>query len=71
MGIKLIKADADYQAAIKVIKSLTMAEPDKQDGEKLDVMVTLIQTYEAKHFQIGLPDSIETIKLEVQRKALL
>jgi len=50
--MKLIKTDADYRAALKEIESLMMAGPDTPEGEKLDVMVTLIEAYEAKHFPI-------------------
>ena len=50
--MKPIKTDADYRAALKEIESLMMADPDTPEGEKLDVMVTLIEAYEAKHFPI-------------------
>lgn len=50
MDIKPIKTDADYQAALIAIEKLMAAELDKPQGEKLDVMVTLIEAYEAKHF---------------------
>ena len=52
MDIKPIKTDADYRAALKEIESLMMAGPDTPEGEKLDVMVTLIEAYEVKHFPI-------------------
>ena len=52
MDIKPIKTDADYRAALKEIESLMMADPDTAEGEKLDVMVTLIEAYEVKHFPI-------------------
>ena len=50
--MKQIKTEAEYQAALKEIESLMMADADKTptEGEKLDVMVTLIEAYEAKHF---------------------
>lgn len=70
MDIKPIKTDAAYQAALKEIESLMMAEPDTEDGEKLDVMVTLIQAYEAKHFPMELPNPVEAIKFEMERKGL-
>ena len=70
MDIKPIKADADYQAAIKEIESLMMAKPNTQDGEKLDVMLTLIQANEAKHFPMELPNPGEAIKFEMERKGL-
>ena len=53
--MKLIKTEADYRAALKEIESLMMAGPDTPEGEKLDVMVTLIEAYEAKHFPMEPP----------------
>ena len=53
--MKQIKTDADYQAALKEIESLMMADPDKTpiEGEKLATMVTRVEAYEAKHFPRG------------------
>jgi HTH-type transcriptional regulator/antitoxin HigA len=70
MNIKPIKTDADCRAALKEIENLMMAEPDTPDGEKLDVMVTLIEAYEAKHFPMELPDPVAAIKFEMERKGL-
>lgn len=70
MDIKPIKTDADYRAALIEIESLMMAGPDTPKGEKLDVMVTLIEAYEAKHFPMELPDPVEAIKFEMERKGL-
>ena len=50
-----VKTDADYRAALKEIESLMMAGPDTPEGEKLDVMVMLIEAYEAKHFPMEPP----------------
>ncbi len=70
MDIKPIKTDADYRAALKEIESLMMAEPDTPEGEKLDVMTTLVEAYEAKHFPMDLPDPVEALKFEMERKNL-
>jgi HTH-type transcriptional regulator/antitoxin HigA len=70
MDIKPIKTDADYRAALKEIESLMMAAPDTPEGEKLDLMVILIEAYEAKHFPMDLPDPIEAINFEMERKGL-
>jgi HTH-type transcriptional regulator/antitoxin HigA len=70
MDIRPIKTDADYQAALKEVESLTMAAADTPEGEKLDVMVTLIEAYEAQHFPLELPDPVEAIKFEMKRKGL-
>jgi HTH-type transcriptional regulator/antitoxin HigA len=70
MDIKPIKTDTDYRAALLEIESLMMAEPDSPEGDKLDVLVTLVEAYEAKHYPLDLPDPIEAIKFEMERKGL-
>jgi len=70
MDIKPIKTDADYRAALKEIESLMMADPDTPEGEKLDVMTTLVEAYEARHFPMDLPDPVEALKFEMERKNL-
>ncbi len=70
MDIKPIKTDADYREALKQIESLMMAAPDTAEGERLDVMVTLVEAYESKYHALELPDPIEAIKFEMERKGL-
>ena len=70
MDIRPIKTDADYRAALNDIENLMMAEPDTVEGEKLDFLVTLVEAYEAKHFPMDLPDPVEAIKFEMERKGL-
>lgn len=77
MEIKPIKTEADYEAVLKEIERLvdTDVEPDTPEGDRLEVLVTLVEAYEAKHHAIGLPDPIEAIKirmddLELTRKDL-
>lgn len=70
MDIKPIKTDADYRAALKEIETLMMAEPDTPEGEKLDVLVTLVEAYERKHYPLDLPDPVEAIKFEMEQKGL-
>ncbi|MCP5162389.1 MAG: transcriptional regulator [Hahellaceae bacterium] len=70
MDIRPIKTDADYRAALNDIENLMMAEPDTVEGEKLDILVTLVEAYEAKHFPMDLPDAVEAIKFEMERKGL-
>ncbi len=70
MDIKPIKTDADYHAALKEIENLMMAGLDSPEGEKLDVLVTLVEAYEAKHFPMDLPDPVAAIKFEMERKGL-
>jgi HTH-type transcriptional regulator/antitoxin HigA len=70
MDIKPIKTDADYRAALKEIGMLMVAEPDTPEGEKLDVLVTLVEAYEQKHYPLDLPDPVEAIKFEMEQKGL-
>ncbi len=70
MNIKPIKNDDDYRLALREIEELMGAELDTPSGEKLDVMATLIEAYEAKHFPLDLPDPITAIKFEMERKSL-
>ncbi len=70
MDIKPIKTDADYRMALKVIETLMDAVADTPDGEKLDVLATLVEAYESKHYPLGIPDPIEAIKFEMEQKGL-
>mgnify|MGYP001313059371 CR=1 FL=1 len=66
--IKPINTDADYQVALKEIDSLMMAAPDTEGGEKLDVVVALINAYETNRFPMDLPALVEGIKFVLERK---
>ena len=70
VDIKPIKTDADYRAVLTEIEMLMTAEPDTVEGEKLDVLVTLVEAYEKKHYPLDLPDPVEAIKFEMEQKGL-
>lgn len=70
MNIKPIKTDADYHAVLKEVESLMTAEPNTPEGEKLDILATLVEAYECKHFPLDLPDPVEAIKFEMEQKGL-
>lgn len=61
MDIKPIKTELDYQAALKEIELLMDAHPETPEGDRLDVMTTLVEAFEAKHYPIEAPDPIEAI----------
>lgn len=61
MDIKPIKTELDYQAALKEIEALMDAQPDSSEGDRLDVMTTLVEAFEVKHYPIEAPDPIEAI----------
>jgi HTH-type transcriptional regulator/antitoxin HigA len=70
MNIKPIKTKADYRAALKAIESLMMAKANTPDGERLDVLVTLVEAYERKHHPLDLPDPVEAIKFAMEQRGL-
>jgi HTH-type transcriptional regulator/antitoxin HigA len=70
MNIKPIRSETDYQAALEEIEILMTAEAETPEGEKLDVLTTLIEAYEAKHFPMDLPDPVAAIRFEMDRRGL-
>ena len=70
MEIKPIKTKADYRAALKEIEALMAAERDTPEGERLDVLVTLVEAYENKHYRFDLPDPVEAIKFRMEQKRM-
>jgi HTH-type transcriptional regulator/antitoxin HigA len=70
MNIKPIKTETDYQAALRAIDKLFDAKPDTPEGDRLDVLVTLVEAYEAKHHPVPLPDPIEAIEFHMERLGL-
>lgn len=72
MEIRPIRTEADYHAALKTISGLMESDPEigTPDGDRLDVLATLVQAYEAQHFPIDLPDPIEAIKFRMEQAGL-
>lgn len=70
MEIKPIKTKADYRAALKEIEALMRAERNSTEGERLDVLVTLVEAYENRHYRLDLPDPIEAIRFRMEQKGM-
>lgn len=75
MNIRPIKTEADYNAALRRIDELMDATPDTDAGAELDVLATLVEAYESRHFPIEAPDPVEAIifrmeQLGIDRKDL-
>jgi HTH-type transcriptional regulator / antitoxin HigA len=51
--IKPIRTEQDYDAALLKIESLIMAEADTPEADELEVLATLVEVYEEKHYSIG------------------
>ncbi len=61
MEIHPIRTQTDYQKALREIELLFNAVPNTSEHDRLDVLSTLVEAYETKHFPIDLPDPIEAI----------
>ena len=70
MDIRPINTDADYREALKEIETLMRSEPNTADGERLDILAILVETYERNHYPLDLPDPVEAIKFEMEQKGL-
>ncbi len=70
MTIKPIKTERDYQNALKQIEKLWDAKPNTAKGDRLEVLVTLVEAYEEKHHKIEPPDAIEAIKFRMEQFGL-
>ncbi|KXV50021.1 DNA-binding protein [Gluconobacter albidus] len=68
--LKPIRNEADYDAALDEVGSLWGAKSGTPDGDRLDVLATLIDAYEAKHHPIDPPDPVEAIRFRMEQQGL-
>lgn len=70
MEIRPIRTKADHRAALKEVERLWDAAPGTPDGDRVEVLVTLIEAYEARHVPIDAPDPIAAIEFMMEQKGL-
>ena len=70
MNIKPIKTEQDYVESIARIEQLWGAKKDTPEGDELDLLVTLVESYEMKHYPISPPDPIEAIKFRMEQMGM-
>lgn len=72
MQIRPIHTEADYQAAMREVSAFFDHEPEPgtPEGDRFEVLLTLVEVYEAKHFPIDLPDPVEAIKFRMEQAGL-
>jgi len=70
MQIKPIKTDADHTAALREIERIWGAPEGTAEGDRLEVMTTLVEAYEQTHFPIDAPDPIEAIKFRLEQQGV-
>lgn len=70
MNIKPIRNDEDLQAAFKRLELIFQAEAGTPEADEMEVLVTLIEVYENKHYPIGAADPVEAIKFRMEQQGL-
>ena len=70
MNITPINTNTDYHNMLKEVDALMMAKAGSPEGERLDVLVTLIEAYERKHYPMDFPDPVEAIKFVMEQRCL-
>ena len=70
MDITPIKTKRDYRRALKEVEGLMTAKRGTPEGDRLDILVTLVEAWEAKHYPLDLPDPVEAIKYHMEQQGL-
>ena len=68
--LKPIRSEADHEAALAEIERLWGASSGTPDGDRLDVLATLIEAFEARHYPMDPPDPIEAIHFRMEQQGL-
>jgi len=70
MEIRPIKSEQDYNNSIRKIEVLWGAKKDTPQGDELDLLVTLVESYEMKHYPIAPPDPVDAIKFRMEQMGM-
>ena len=70
MDVRAIRTEADHQAALAEIATLMDAKAGTPEGDRLDVLATLVEAYEATHIPVEAPDPISAILFMMEQKQL-
>src|SRR6266567_3882053 len=68
--IRPIRTKRDYDGALKEVERLWGAKSGTPEGDRLDVLATLIDAYETEHYPMDPPDPIEAIKFRMEQQGL-
>ena len=70
MDIAPIKTKQDHLRALKEIETLMTASHNSPEGDRLDVLVTLVEAWETKHYPLDLPDPVAAIRYHMEQNGL-
>src|ERR1700674_5218628 len=68
--VKPIRTKRDYEAALKEVERLWGAKSGTREGDRLDVLATLIDAYEVEHYPMDPPDPVDAIKFRMEQQGL-
>lgn len=66
MHIRPIRTERDYEDTLARVEQIFDAEPDTPEGDELEILSSLVQTYENNNYPIDMPDPIEAIKIRME-----
>ncbi|MDL2286005.1 transcriptional regulator [Desulfococcaceae bacterium OttesenSCG-928-F15] len=70
MDIKPIRNENDYRETLKEIEALMDAQENTPEGDRLDILVTLVEAYERKVYPMDLPDPVAAIKFFMEQNEM-
>jgi HTH-type transcriptional regulator / antitoxin HigA len=70
ISVRPIRTEADYDATLADVDALMDAMPGTAEGDRLDVLVTLIEAYEAKHWAMDAPHPLDAIRIRMEQMSL-
>jgi HTH-type transcriptional regulator/antitoxin HigA len=71
MEIEPIRTHRDYRRTLKEIEGLMRAKRNSPEGDRLDLLVTLVEAWEAKRYPLELPDAVAAIKYHMEQDGLV
>jgi HTH-type transcriptional regulator / antitoxin HigA len=69
-NVRPIRSKKDYEVALKAVERLWGAKLGTAEGDRLDVLATLIDVYETTHYPMDPPDPVEAIKFRMEQQGL-
>ncbi|WP_146907450.1 helix-turn-helix domain-containing protein [Arenimonas daejeonensis] len=72
MNIRPIRTEDDHRASLRELSAYfeREPEPDTEDGDRFEILLTLVEAYEAKHQPVAPPDPIEAIRFRMEQGGL-
>lgn len=72
MDLRPLRTDEDYRAAMREVSAYFEQEPEpgSPEGDRFEILLTLVEAFEAKHFPVALPDPVEAIKFRMEQAGL-